>query len=95
MEWNTICTLQDNAVIMEKNRKEKKMKKCPACGSSRYKEGYCKKCGFLNVRLCINCGKPIPRHRSNQEQTCSLECSHDWNHSSIKQREIKKNEIKK
>ncbi|MHA1410555.1 MAG: hypothetical protein ACTSQY_09675 [Candidatus Odinarchaeia archaeon] len=24
------------------------MKKCPACGSSRYKEGSCKKCGFLN-----------------------------------------------
>jgi len=24
------------------------VKKCPACGSTRYKEGYCRKCGYVN-----------------------------------------------
>jgi len=24
------------------------VKKCPACGSTRYKQGVCKKCGFRN-----------------------------------------------
>ena len=24
------------------------MKKCPACGSAKYKEGVCRKCGFRN-----------------------------------------------
>lgn len=24
------------------------VKKCPACGSAKYKEGYCRKCKFRN-----------------------------------------------
>ncbi len=24
------------------------MKKCPACGSSKYKQGVCRNCGFRN-----------------------------------------------
>ncbi len=63
--------------------------KCPVCESTRYKEGSCRKCGYVNAERCINCGKPIPNFRSKQAQTCSLKCSHDWNHSSIKQREEK------
>ena len=47
-----------------------------------------------DIKYCINCGKPIPNFRSKQAQTCSLKCSHDWNHSSIKQREEKRNRLK-
>lgn len=33
------------------------MKKCPVCGSSRYKEGYCKRCGFRNDPNYLKGGK--------------------------------------
>ena len=41
------------------------------------------------IRNCINCGKRIPNFRSARAKTCSLKCSHDWNHISIKKREEK------
>jgi len=40
-------------------------------------------------RRCINCGKIIPNFRSERAKTCSIQCSHDWNHSSVKRREEK------
>ena len=41
------------------------------------------------MKTCINCDKTIPNYRQERAKTCSLECSHDWNHLSIKQREEK------
>lgn len=41
------------------------------------------------LRKCINCGKRIPNFRQKRAKTCSIQCSHDWNHASIKRREEK------
>lgn len=49
----------------------------------------------MDKKYCINCGKRVPNFRSKQAKTCSLKCSHDWNHSSIKQREEKRRKYDK